>query len=93
MDNWFLVHIPLDQNCVLAFCRKELIIITIYNNNLPITAHSIIIILFAVIGRQVFQVGLRNTLKTAVEARLKRAFSFAWCARAQYSHLPTELLK
>ena len=93
MDNWFLVHIPLDQNCVLAFCRKELIIITIYNNYLPITAHSIIIILFSVIGRQVFQVGLRNTLKTAVEARLKRAFSFAWCARAQSSHLPTELLK
>ena len=77
MDNWFLVHIPLDQNCVLAFCGKELIIITIYNNYLPITAHSIIIILFAVIGRQVFQVGLRNTLKTAVEARLKG-----------HSHLP-----
>ena len=93
MDNWFLVHIPLDQNCVLAFCGKELIIITIYNNYLPITAHSIIIILFAVIGRQSFQVGLRNTLKTAVEARLERAFSFAWWARAQSSHLPTELLK
>ena len=93
MDNWFLVHIPLDQNCVLAFCRKELIIITIYNNYLPITAHSISIILFAVIGRQVFQVGLRNTLGTAVEAGLKRAFSFAWWARAQSSCLPTKLLK
>ena len=44
------------------------------------------------IGRQ-FQVGLRNTLGTAVEAGLKRAFSFAWWARAQSSCLPTKLLK
>ena len=44
------------------------------------------------IGRQ-FQVGLRNTSGRAVEAGLKRPFSFAWWARAQSSRLPTELLK
>ena len=44
------------------------------------------------IGRQ-FQVGLRNTSGTAVEAGFKRAFSFAWWARAQSSRLPTKLLK
>ena len=93
MDNLFLVHIPLDQNCVIPFCLKELIIMIHNNNCLSITANNVIFVLFAVSGRQLFQVGLRNTLKTAVEARLKRAFSFAWWARAQSSHLPTKLLK
>ena len=64
-----------------------------YDNCLPVTANNIIIvILFTVIGRQ-FQVGHRNTLGTAVEAGLTRAFSFAWWTRAQSSHLPTKLLK
>ena len=76
--------------CVVLL-KKNIII---YDNKycLPITANNIIITLFAMIGRQ-FQVGLRNTLGTAVEAGCKRSFSFAWWARAQSSRLPTKLLK